>query len=111
MVDTAPNFLVKEIQMELYGEISHNPLQTDHPRIKPKSIMQDEIVEYFSKEYMYLDCIRHIHKVLDCFFDWNSALAHRCVFVRPRQDPFSNIHLFCTTFLEFRLGTKSTLDF
>jgi hypothetical protein len=35
----------------------------DHKKIKPKSIMQDEIVEYFAKDYIYLGCIKYIHDV------------------------------------------------
>ena len=40
----------------------------DHPRIKPKSVMQDEVVAYFSKDYMYLGCIQFIHKVIQQFY-------------------------------------------
>eukprot|EP00842_Homolaphlyctis_polyrhiza_P005675 jgi/Hompol1/6108/HPOL_002225-RA len=35
----------------------------DHQRIKPKSIMQPDIVAHFSKDYLYLACIQHIHEV------------------------------------------------
>lgn len=31
-----------------------------HPRIKPKSILQLDIVQHFSKDYMYLGCIQFI---------------------------------------------------
>ena len=35
----------------------------DHPKIKPKSIANREIVSYFAKEYLYLACIEFIHQV------------------------------------------------
>jgi serine/threonine-protein phosphatase 2A activator len=35
----------------------------NHPKIKPKTIMNREIVEYFSNKYMYLACIDHINRV------------------------------------------------
>ena len=39
----------------------------DHKRIKPKSIMQLDIVDHFSKDYMYLRSIQFIHEVILCF--------------------------------------------
>lgn len=36
----------------------------DHPRIKPKSFLNPEICEGFSKDFMFLGCIQYIHKVL-----------------------------------------------
>jgi serine/threonine-protein phosphatase 2A activator len=35
----------------------------DHPRIKPKSFLNEEMCAAFSKDYMFLGCIQHIHKV------------------------------------------------
>ncbi|KNC99957.1 uncharacterized protein SPPG_05329 [Spizellomyces punctatus DAOM BR117] len=35
----------------------------DHPRLKPKSVLQDELVSHFRKEYLYLSCIAYIHEV------------------------------------------------
>ncbi|KAI8921533.1 hypothetical protein BC831DRAFT_476697 [Entophlyctis helioformis] len=35
----------------------------NHPRIKPKSIMQRDIVAHFHNEYLYLACIQYIHDV------------------------------------------------
>jgi len=35
----------------------------NHKRIKPKSILQKDTVEYFSKDYMYLACIQFIYKM------------------------------------------------
>ena len=38
-------------------------INIEHKRIQPKSIMQDDIVEYFAKDYMYLGCIKYIRDV------------------------------------------------
>lgn len=35
----------------------------DHEMIKPKSIHNKEIVEFYAKDYMYLDCIKFINDV------------------------------------------------
>ncbi|XP_067001154.2 serine/threonine-protein phosphatase 2A activator [Anabrus simplex] len=35
----------------------------DHPRIEPKSFLQPDVVESFSKEYMFIGCIEFINKV------------------------------------------------
>ncbi|KAI8902205.1 hypothetical protein BC833DRAFT_616862 [Globomyces pollinis-pini] len=34
----------------------------DHPKIKPKSITDKEMVAYFALEYLYLGCINHINE-------------------------------------------------
>ncbi|KAJ3304542.1 hypothetical protein HDV03_002751 [Kappamyces sp. JEL0829] len=34
----------------------------DHPKIKPKSVMNHDIVSHFSKDYLYLECIRFINQ-------------------------------------------------
>ena len=36
----------------------------DHPHIRPKSIHSKEVIEGYAKEYLYLDCIQFIDKVL-----------------------------------------------
>ncbi|KAJ3038734.1 Serine/threonine-protein phosphatase 2A activator [Rhizophlyctis rosea] len=35
----------------------------DHPQIKPKTIMQQDVVSHFAKEYLYLGCIKFISEV------------------------------------------------
>lgn len=35
----------------------------DHPRLLPKSFPSEDIAEAYSKDYMFLGCIRFIHKV------------------------------------------------
>ena len=35
----------------------------DHKNIKPSSITKTDIVDYFSKDYLYLACIRYINQV------------------------------------------------
>jgi serine/threonine-protein phosphatase 2A activator len=35
----------------------------DHPRLKPKSFLNEEICVSFAKDYMFLGCILYIHKV------------------------------------------------
>ena len=48
----------------------------DHKRIKPKSILQPEILEYFSKDYMYLGCIKYIMDVKNGPFFEHSPILY-----------------------------------
>ncbi|KAJ1340562.1 hypothetical protein BSLG_004656 [Batrachochytrium salamandrivorans] len=48
----------------------------DHPRIKPKSIMQIDVVSNFSKEYLYLACIEYIHQVKKGPFHEHSPILY-----------------------------------
>ncbi|KAI8823114.1 uncharacterized protein EV422DRAFT_392601 [Fimicolochytrium jonesii] len=48
----------------------------DHPRLKPKSVMQADIVEHYSKEYMYLACIQYIHEVKKGPFHEHSPMLY-----------------------------------
>ncbi|XP_046676544.1 serine/threonine-protein phosphatase 2A activator-like isoform X2 [Homalodisca vitripennis] len=35
----------------------------DHPRIEPRSFLQEDIVKNFAKDYMFLGCIKYINEV------------------------------------------------
>ncbi|KAJ8330280.1 Serine/threonine-protein phosphatase 2A activator 1 [Batrachochytrium dendrobatidis] len=48
----------------------------DHSRIKPKSIVQKDIVTHFSKEYLYLACIDYIHQVKTGPFHEHSPILY-----------------------------------
>ncbi|KAJ3293936.1 hypothetical protein HK104_004092 [Borealophlyctis nickersoniae] len=48
----------------------------DHPRIKPKSIMQQDIVKHFAKEYLYLGCINYINEVKKGPFHEHSPMLY-----------------------------------
>ena len=39
---------------------------TNHPMIRPKSIHNPDILEEFSKEYLYLECVRFVKLVGIC---------------------------------------------
>ncbi|CAG8519450.1 5474_t:CDS:2 [Ambispora leptoticha] len=48
----------------------------DHRRIKPKSILSDDIIEAYGDEYMYLACIRFIKEVKRGPFHEHSPLLY-----------------------------------
>ncbi|KAJ3061835.1 Serine/threonine-protein phosphatase 2A activator 2 [Quaeritorhiza haematococci] len=46
----------------------------NHRHIRPKSIHDSDVVEGFSKEYMYLACIRFINEVKTASLRWHSPM-------------------------------------
>jgi len=46
----------------------------DHKYLRPKSIRNEEIVEEFSKDYMYLDCIKFICSIKTASLRWHSPM-------------------------------------
>lgn len=48
----------------------------DHPVIKPKSILDEDILEEFHEKYMYLACIRAIMQVKTAGLAWNSPMLN-----------------------------------
>ncbi|KAG0173205.1 hypothetical protein DFQ28_001240 [Apophysomyces sp. BC1034] len=48
----------------------------DHPRLKPKSILQKDIVDAMAKDYMYFRCIQYIHEVKRGPFHEHSPMLH-----------------------------------
>ncbi|KAH9984857.1 hypothetical protein BJV77DRAFT_1035521 [Russula vinacea] len=45
-----------------------------HKYLRPKSIHDDEVVEEFSKDYMYLACIRFINSIKTASLRWHSPM-------------------------------------
>lgn len=45
-----------------------------HKHIKPRSIRSKEIVDYFAKEYMYLDLIKNIQQIKEMELRWHSPM-------------------------------------
>jgi len=37
---------------------------SDHPRLRPKSFLDEDVCGMFSKDYMFFGCIQYINKVL-----------------------------------------------
>ncbi|KAL2914476.1 Serine/threonine-protein phosphatase 2A activator 1 [Polyrhizophydium stewartii] len=48
----------------------------DHPRLRPKSITQRDIVSHFSREYLYLACIDYINEVKRGPFHEHSSILY-----------------------------------
>ena len=38
-------------------------ISSDHPRLRPKSFLDEDIYTTFSKDYMFFGCIQYINKV------------------------------------------------
>ncbi|CAG8684087.1 16356_t:CDS:2 [Cetraspora pellucida] len=56
------------------GKITETDLQAGHKYIRPKSIHDKDIVDEFSKDYMYLACIKFINSVKTASLRWNSPM-------------------------------------
>lgn len=35
-----------------------------HPRIEPKSFLQEDVIETYSEDYLFIGCIKFINKVV-----------------------------------------------
>ncbi|KAI9099884.1 hypothetical protein DFS34DRAFT_648828 [Phlyctochytrium arcticum] len=49
---------------------------SDHPRLKPKSVLQADIVQHFGKEYLYLASIQYINEVKKGPFHEHSPILY-----------------------------------
>jgi len=38
-------------------------VSSDHPRLRPKSFLDEDMCATFSKDYMFFGCIQYINKV------------------------------------------------
>ncbi len=47
---------------------------TDHKHLRPKSIHDQEILDEFSKDYMYLSCISFINSIKTASLRWHSPM-------------------------------------
>ncbi|KAI8814986.1 Phosphotyrosyl phosphatase activator [Cladochytrium replicatum] len=61
---------------------------TDHKNIRPKSIHDADLVEEYSKDYMYLACIQFINSVKSASLRWHSPMLDDISIVKT----WSKIH-------------------
>lgn len=61
-------------------------LLVGHKHLRPKSIHDTEILEEFSKDYMYLACIQFINSVKTASLRWHSPMLDDISAVSPLSD-------------------------
>lgn len=49
-------------------------LEIDHKHLRPKAIHDQEILEAFNKDYMYLSCISFINSIKTASLRWHSPM-------------------------------------
>lgn len=84
-------------------------VQKDHPRLKPRSILQKETVDAMASDYMYFRCIQYIHGVRAIVHTNQNERAVSLTMQRWNVDHFSSIRQCYMTFQAYPHGTKWTL--
>lgn len=59
----------------IWNKIHWIILIAGHPRLEPRSFPEEDIATSFDKDYMFMGCIKFIHKVIEEHF-----LIYLCVF-------------------------------